>query len=100
MAKTFSLKGFKVHTFRNGDGLRNWSPPLPVPESFGPPMIHERVVDNADHMVAKRRSQAIWTPRRKAGIRLLAFATKLGYLATKGITSLQVKSSFVEKFPE
>ncbi|GFT34710.1 hypothetical protein NPIL_527601 [Nephila pilipes] len=55
---------------------------------------------NTDHMVAKKRSQAIWTPRRKAGIRLPAFATKLGYLVTKGIKNLQVKSSFVEKFPE
>ncbi|GFS69327.1 integrase catalytic domain-containing protein [Nephila pilipes] len=39
---------------------------------------------NTDHMVAKRSSQAIWMPRRKPGIRLPAFATKLGYLATKG----------------
>ncbi|GFT65062.1 hypothetical protein NPIL_211781 [Nephila pilipes] len=33
---------------------------------------------NTDRMVAKRRSQAIWTPRGKVGIRLPALATKLG----------------------
>ncbi|GFU31709.1 hypothetical protein NPIL_662411 [Nephila pilipes] len=49
---------------------------------------------NTDRMIAKRRSQAIWSPRRKAGIRPPALATKIG------MTNLQVKSSFFEKFPE
>ncbi|GFT00866.1 hypothetical protein NPIL_1341 [Nephila pilipes] len=49
---------------------------------------------NTDRMVAKRRSQEIWTPREKEGIRPPTLATKIG------ITNLQVKSSFVEKFPE
>ncbi|GFU44534.1 hypothetical protein NPIL_304711 [Nephila pilipes] len=54
-------------------------------------------VRNTDRMVAKRGSQTIWTPKGKAGFRSPALAT----LATKiGMTNLQVKSSFVEKFPE
>ncbi|GFS75049.1 hypothetical protein NPIL_511461, partial [Nephila pilipes] len=40
---------------------------------------------NTAHMVAKRRSQAIWTPRRKAEIRLPAFATILGDKRTSRI---------------
>ncbi|GFU46140.1 small nuclear ribonucleoprotein Sm D1 [Nephila pilipes] len=49
---------------------------------------------STDHLVARRRSQAIWTPRRKAGIRLPAFDTKLGYLATKGHHESSSRISF------
>ncbi|GFT06634.1 uncharacterized protein NPIL_646891 [Nephila pilipes] len=48
---------------------------------------------NTDRMVAKRRSQAIWTPRGKPGIRLPALVTKLGdkFGYNNCFTNLQMK---------
>ncbi|GFU49801.1 transposon Ty3-I Gag-Pol polyprotein [Nephila pilipes] len=59
--------------------------------------------DNTDHMVAKRSSQSILTPRGNAGIRPPVLATNGDLetnLATDDKNWHQLKSSFVENFPE